>query len=95
MQRALAFGEGGELTITSGQEVSTHSYALTLGRGTMFLLSSTKTASNGLPDCQGHTDASAGATDVTRVMFLNNGGFFTCSSDDTMSCYGVASPVAP
>jgi hypothetical protein len=90
-----AFGESGVLTVTSGQEVTTNTYALSPAEGSMFLLQSTRTAGNGLPDCQGRSNASVGATNSIYLQFLNDGGFFSCNSTDTMSCYGVASPIAP
>jgi hypothetical protein len=88
-----AFGSDGVVTITSGQEITTQSYALSASEDpSMFVLDRTRLASNGLPDCLGSSDPSSGGTRRSYLMFLNGGGFFTCSSTDTMSCYAVATP---
>jgi len=88
-----SFGADGVVTITSGQEITTQSYRLSASEEpSMFVLNRTRLTSNGLPDCEGHSDPSAGGERRAYLMFLNNGGFFTCSSLDTMSCYAVASP---
>lgn len=88
-----SFGADGVVTITSGQEITTQSYRLSASDDpSMFVLNRTRLTSNGLPDCEGRSDPSAGGERRAYLMFLNNGGFFTCSSLDTMSCYAVASP---
>lgn len=88
-----SFGADGIVTITSGQEITTQSYRLGASEDpSMFVLDRTRLTSNGLPDCLGHSDPSVGGERRGFVMFQNNGGFFTCSSIDTMSCYAVASP---
>jgi hypothetical protein len=90
-----AFGADGVMTITSGEEVTAHSYAVDSGYPAgMYRLQSTRITSNGQPDCQGNADASVGQTREIYLVFLNGGGFFTCASTDTMSCSGVASPSA-
>lgn len=87
------FGADGVVTIVSGQEVTTQRYRLSASDdASMFVLDRTRLTSNGLPDCLGHSDPSVGGERRAYIMFLNNGGFFTCSSADTMSCYAIALP---
>lgn len=94
-RESWSFGADGVMTITSGQEVTTHSYTLSDGYSAgMYRLERTRISSNGEPDCQGHADASIGQTREIYLIFLNGGGFFTCANTDTMSCNGVASPSA-
>lgn len=90
------FGADDVLTIVSGREVTTHTYALTVVPGdSMLRLDRTRLTSNGLPDCQGDSDASVGQARGVYLQFLNGGGFFTCASTDGMSCHGVATEITP
>lgn len=87
------FGVDGVLSVTSGEEVTTHTYALRPSDDPgMHVLERTRLSSNGRPDCMGNQDASVGQASSVYLVFLNGGGFFTCGSADTMSCYGVATP---
>lgn len=79
---------------TSGDEVLEKTYRISKAEGDMYLLEETVIAGNGGKDCQGGTTA-VGATSRIYIMPLNGGGYFTCASLDTMSCFGVASPKQP
>lgn len=89
-----SFGADGITTIVSGQEHVTERYSVQAvpGEATMLALTQTRLTTNGEPDCQGVANPATGQTTTTYLVPLNSGGFFTCSSTDTMSCYGVASP---
>ena len=84
----------GTKTGTSGDEVLQKTYRITKADGGMYLLEETVAATNGGKDCQGGT-TEVGATTRIYIMPLNGGGFFTCASPDTMSCFGSASPRKP
>lgn len=88
-----SFGADGIMTVVSGQETTTKRYALEAVQGaSMWALNTTRLTTNGQPDCMGAVDATTGQVRRVYVQFLNGGGFFTCASTDTMSCFGVASP---
>jgi hypothetical protein len=82
----------GTKTGISGSEVLEKTYTVSKAEGGMYLLEETVTAGNGGKDCQGGTTP-VGATSKIFIMPVNGGGFFTCASLDTMSCYGSALPV--
>ena len=84
----------GTKTGTSGGEVLEKTYSIEAVGGGMYRLQETVTATNGGRDCQGGTTA-VGASATIYVMPLNGGGFFTCASEDTLSCFGSASPRRP
>ena len=84
----------GTKTGTSAGEVLEKNYTISKAEGGMYLLEETVTAGNGGKDCQGGTTP-VGATSKIYIMPLNGGGYFTCASLDTMSCFGTASPVKP
>ena len=84
----------GTKTGTSADEVLEKTYTISQADGGMYLLEETVTATNGGKDCQGGTTA-VGASSRTYIMPLNGGGYFTCASPDTMSCFGSASPRKP
>ena len=84
----------GTKTGTSGSEVLEKTYTIEAIGGGMYRLQETVISGNGGTDCTGGTTA-AGAVSTVYVMPLNGGGFFTCASPDTMSCFGNASPKKP
>lgn len=84
----------GTKTGTSADEVLEKTYTISKAEGGMYLLEETVTAGNGGKDCQGGTTA-VGASSRIYIMPLNGGGYFTCASPDTMSCFGSASPRKP
>ena len=84
----------GTKTGTSAGEVLEKTYTISKAEGGMYLLQETVTAGNGGKDCQGGTTP-VGATSKIYIMPLNGGGYFTCASLDTMSCYGAALPLKP
>lgn len=84
----------GTKTGTSGSEVLEKTYTIEAVGGGMYRVQETVTASNGGKDCQGGTTP-VGASATIYVMPLNGGGFFTCASEDTLSCFGSASPRKP
>ena len=81
----------GTKTGSSGSEVLEKTYTIEAIGGGMYRLQETVVTSNGGKDCTGSTTA-PGATSTVYVMPLNGGGFFTCASPDTLSCYGNATP---
>lgn len=83
------YAADGTLRVESGSELLTKTYKATPARGTMWKIEATVTASNGGKDCQGSPTA-VGATSTVFVQPLNDGGYFTCGSEDGMSCYGNA-----
>ncbi len=73
----------------SGTEVLTKTYTVVKASGGMYRVDATVTATNGGEDCQGfRTDVEAKST--VYIQPLNGGGYFTCGSEDGMSCYGSA-----
>lgn len=84
----------GTKTGTSGGEVLEKTYTISNVKGSMYLLEEMVTAGNGGKDCQDGTTP-VGASSKIYIMPLNGGGFFTCASLDTMSCFGTASPRNP
>jgi hypothetical protein len=82
------------VTIVSGHERVTERFSVQAvpGDATMLALHQTRLTTNGEADCQGAANSATGQTSTTYLVPLNDGGFFTCSSTDTLSCYGVASP---
>ena len=84
----------GTKTGTSGDEVLGKTYTIEAVGGGMYRLQETVTATNGGKDCQGGTTA-VGARSTIYIMPLNGGGFFTCASEDTLTCYGSAAPRKP
>jgi hypothetical protein len=90
-----SFGQDGVMTVLSGEERVTKRFTLrTIPGQPMFELEATRLSTNGKADCQGTRNSKTGQTSLTYLMFLNGGGFVTCASTDTMSCYGVATPSA-
>jgi hypothetical protein len=90
-----SFGDDDTMTIFSGEEHVTKRIALrALSGPSMFELTQTRLTTNGRPDCQGQTNTAIGQSSRIYLQFLNGGGFFTCASTDTLSCYGVATPKA-
>lgn len=84
----------GTKTGTSADEVLEKTYAIEAVGGGMYRLQETVTATNGGKDCQGGT-TQVGANSTIYIMPLNGGGFFTCASEDTLSCFGTAVPRKP
>lgn len=84
----------GTKTGTSAGEVLEKTYTISKAKGGMYLLEETVIAGNGGKDCQGGTTP-VGASSKIYIMPLNGGGFFTCASLDTLSCFGAASPRKP
>lgn len=84
----------GTKTGTSADEVLEKTYSIEAVGGGMYRLQETVTATNGGRDCQGGTTP-VGANSTIYIMPLNGGGFFTCASEDTLSCFGTAVPRKP
>lgn len=82
----------GTLSAESGEERLEKTYTLTGLEGGMYRLDATVTATNGKTDCEGGLTP-VGATSRIYLMPLKGGGYFTCASEDTLSCYGNAYPV--
>lgn len=84
----------GSATTRSGEEILEKTYAITKVSAGTYRLDMKVVASNGGKDCLGSTTA-VDATATTYVMLLNDGGYFTCASEDGMSCYGSARRHSP
>jgi hypothetical protein len=84
----------GTATSRSGDEVLEKRYTVTPAGGGMYRVESEVLASNGGRDCLGSTTA-VGATSAIYVLPINGGGYYTCASEDGMSCFGSARPAAP
>lgn len=82
----------GTFSAQSGEERLEKTYVIARTSGSMYRLVSTVTSTNGKPDCQGKLSP-VGAKSRVYLMPLNGGGFFTCASEDTRSCFGTAGPV--
>lgn len=75
----------------SGGEVLTKTYTIAKAAGGMWKIDAVVTATNGGKDCTGGSTP-VGAKSTVFIQPLNNGGYFTCGSEDGMSCYGSARP---
>ena len=75
----------------SGSEVVTKTYTVTKASGGMYRIDAVVTETNGGNDCTGSPTA-VGAKSTVYIQPLNGGGYFTCGSEDGMSCYGNARP---
>jgi hypothetical protein len=84
----------GTFSTESGEERLEKTYVIAKTSGSMYRIESMVTSTNGKPDCQGNLSP-VGAKSRVYVMPLNGGGFFTCGSENTMSCFGTASPMHP
>lgn len=83
------FRADGTHSVESGEERLEKTYTLVRTKGAMYRLDSTVTSTNGKPDCLGNATP-VGAKSRIFLMPLKGGGFFTCASEDTMSCFGTA-----
>lgn len=81
----------GTASTRSGSEELQKRYRIEKVGGGMWRLDMEVTATNGGKDCLGAPTA-VGARSTVFVMPLNGGGYFSCASDDSMSCYGSARP---
>lgn len=73
----------------SGAEVLDKTYTVTKASGGMYRIDTTVTQTNGGKDCRGSA-TEVGAASTVYIQPLNGGGYFTCGSEDGMSCYGTA-----
>lgn len=85
------YNADGTASVRSGDEVLEKSYTVTPAAGGMYLVKTVVIASNGGRDCLGKTSA-IGATASVYIQPVNGGGYYTCASEDGMSCYGSARP---
>ncbi len=81
----------GTASVRSGDEVLEKTYTATPAAGGMYLVKTVIVATNGGRDCLGKTSA-VGATSSVFIQPINGGGYYTCASEDGMSCYGAARP---
>lgn len=79
----------GDAASWSGAEVLRKRYQIQQVETGVYLLTAQVTESNGQRDCTGGTTA-VGASSQVYIRLLNGGGYFTCATLDTMSCYGSA-----
>ena len=77
--------------VTAREPSLEKSYTVTSVAGGMYLVKTVVVATNGGRDCLGKT-STIGATSSVYIQPINGGGYFTCASEDGMSCYGTARP---
>ena len=83
----------GTATTTSAGEVLEKKYTIEAYKGGPFWLYDEEVvASNGGKDCLGATTAVGKQTGMF-VLPTNDGGYFTCSSDEGWGCFGTASRI--
>ena len=81
----------GTATVRSGEEVLEKTYTIErYKRGPFYLFHEQVTASNGGKDCTGRTTA-VGKQSGMFVLPTNDGGFYTCASNEGWGCFGTAS----
>ena len=78
----------------SGEEVLVKDYHIKRVREGMYQVSEIVLSGNDKADCMGGTTPVA-ATAEYYLMLRNDGGYYTCASEDSMSCYGGASRLPP
>jgi len=85
----------GTATVRSGEEVLEKTYTVERYKGGPFYLFHEQvTASNGGKDCTGHATA-VGKQSGMFVLPTNDGGYYTCSSNEGWGCFGTASRFTP
>ena len=85
----------GTATVRSGEEVLEKKYTVErYEQGPFYLFHEEVVASNGGTDCTGHTTA-VGKQSGMFVLPTNDGGFYTCSSNEGWGCFGTASKAGP
>ncbi|HWS40317.1 MAG TPA: hypothetical protein VN247_03365 [Arenimonas sp.] len=85
------YNADGTASVRSDAEVLEKTYTVTSAAGGMYLVKSVIVSTNGGRDCLGKT-STVGATSSVYIQPINGGGYYTCASEDGMSCYGVARP---
>jgi hypothetical protein len=85
------YNADGTASVHSGDEVLEKTYTVTTAAGGMYLVKTVIVSTNGGRDCLGKT-SSVGATSSVYILPINGGGYYTCASEDGMSCYGAARP---
>ncbi len=85
------YNADGTASVRSGDEVLEKTYTVSSATGGMYLVKTVVIATNGGRDCLGRTSA-VGATSSVYIRPINGGGYYTCASEDGMSCYGAARP---
>lgn len=84
----------GSASSSSGEEVLMKTWTATPASDGMYRVVATVVESNGKQDCTGSTTA-VGATSTVYIQPTNVDGYYTCASEDGMSCYGSARRVTP
>jgi hypothetical protein len=77
----------------SGDEILEKTYTVSEREPGMYFVEQTIVSTNGGNDCTG-SSTPVGATSSVYIMMLKGGGYFTCSSESGLSCYGSASKIA-
>ncbi|MBN8716739.1 MAG: hypothetical protein J0I72_02470 [Stenotrophomonas sp.] len=85
------YNADGTASVRSGNEVLEKTYTVTAAAGGMYLVTTVIVSTNGGRDCLGKT-STVGATSSVYIQPINGGGYYTCASEDGMSCYGAARP---
>ncbi len=84
-----AYASDGTATVRSGDEVLEKTYAVAPADHGMYMITSKVISTNGGRDCLGAT-TEVGTTSTVYIQPTNSGSYFTCASQDGMSCYGTA-----
>jgi len=84
------FHADGTAMTESGGEILQKTYEVASASSGMLRVTATVVGTNGGLDCLGSKTA-IGASSTVFIMFTNGGDFYTCASEDGMSCYGSAS----
>lgn len=85
------YNADGTASVRSGDEVLEKTYTVTSATGGMYIVKSVIVSTNGGRDCLGKT-STVGATSSVYIQPINGGGYYTCASEDGISCYGAARP---
>lgn len=84
------YNADGTAVVESGDEILKKTYAVAPASSGMLRVTATVVETNGGLDCLGSKTA-IGASSTVFIMFTNGGDFYTCASEDGMSCFGGAS----
>lgn len=83
------YRDDGTAQTRSGSEVLEKTFTVSRAGGRMYEVTGKVVSSNGGRDCLG-SETQVGATSTVFIQPLNDGSYFTCASEDGMSCYGTA-----
>lgn len=84
------YNADGTAVVESGGEILRKTYEVAPASSGMLRVTATVVETNGGLDCLGSTTA-IGASSTVFILFTNGGDFYSCASEDGMSCFGSAS----